>query len=190
MAPNSRLLIAAPSVSDRGFVQSSHHAGVSHRAVTPATLVRRAAVEITAEPVFEEEGVEVEQEPLAQARNVRLHARAVVFARVVFAIRRTLRLCVVTADRRLLWWFWKARALAAQLGPVALVARHDERKESAAEEACATLRYWWHLVPSIYSYDRLTPRAARTHDEAHQRAGRLSPCPGSAAAQCEARVGP
>jgi len=43
-------------------------------------------------------------------------------------------------------------------------------------------------VPSIYSSDRLTPRAAGTHDEVHQRAGRLPPCPGSAAAQYEARV--
>jgi MEDS: MEthanogen/methylotroph, DcmR Sensory domain len=43
-------------------------------------------------------------------------------------------------------------------------------------------------VPSIYSSDRVTPRAAGTRDEAHQRAGRPPPCPGSAAAQHEARV--
>jgi hypothetical protein len=43
-------------------------------------------------------------------------------------------------------------------------------------------------VPSIYSSDRLTPRAAGTHDEAHQRAERLPPCPGLAAAQYEAQV--
>jgi hypothetical protein len=43
-------------------------------------------------------------------------------------------------------------------------------------------------VPSIYSSDRVTPRAAGTRDEAHQRAGRPPPCPGSAAEQHEARV--
>jgi len=44
------------------------------------------------------------------------------------------------------------------------------------------------LVPSIYSFDRLTPRAAGTHDEAHQPEGRLPFCPGSAPAQYAARV--
>jgi hypothetical protein len=42
-----------PSVDGEGwrFVQSSHHVGVSHRAVMSATLVRRAIVEITTQAV-------------------------------------------------------------------------------------------------------------------------------------------
>ena len=65
-----------------------------------------------------------------------------------FRLYGIVRLCVVTANRRLLWWFREARAVAAQLGLVVLgrVTRDDEAKRSAAEEAGATLRYWWHLV--------------------------------------------
>jgi hypothetical protein len=78
----------------------------------------------------------------------------------VFAVRRIVRLFVVTANRRflwwfrqtpnrrLLWWFRQTRAVAAQLGVVVLgfVARDDDGERSAAEEASAALRYGRHLV--------------------------------------------
>ena len=47
----------------------------------PRALVRRAAVEIAAEPVFEEEGVEVQQQPVAY--------RSTLIRRAVYGMRWT-----------------------------------------------------------------------------------------------------
>ena len=109
----------------------------------PRALVGRVAVDVTAETVFEVEGVEVREAPVAhRAVTVILDTGAVV------AVRGIVRFRVVTTDRRFLWWFRQTRAVSAQLGVVflGLVTWDDEGKRSAAEEAGATRRYRRHLL--------------------------------------------
>ena len=107
----------------------------------PHALVVCTAAEVTALSVLKEERVE----PGAAARSPHRHGD--LDTGVVVAVRRIIRPCVVTAARRLLWWFREARAVAAQLGPFALglVTRDDDGERSAAEEAGSTLRYGRHL---------------------------------------------